>query len=69
MHGWPLSATFSRIRTSRYRVSGAALLVAATAIFDLKTGKTGLTAARIRQIQRHIPANMRNIPIEELRIR
>lgn len=38
------------------------------AIFDLKTGSARLTAARIRQIQRHIPANMRKVPIEELRI-
>jgi len=38
------------------------------AIFDLKTGGARLTAARIRQIQRHIPASMRNVPIEELRI-
>ena len=34
------------------------------AIFDLKTGSARLTARRIR----HIARNMRNIPIEELRV-
>jgi len=39
------------------------------AIFDLKTGTARLTAARIRQIQSHLPPSMRNVTIEELRIR
>lgn len=38
------------------------------AIFDLKTGGARLTASRIRQIQEHIPPNMRSASIEELRI-
>jgi RHS repeat-associated protein len=37
------------------------------AIYDLKTGKSGLSAARIRQIRRHLPRGYRNIPIRELR--
>lgn len=37
------------------------------AIFDLKTGSARLTAARIVQIQRHIPRDWQ-VPIEELRI-
>jgi RHS repeat-associated protein len=37
------------------------------AIYDLKTGKGGLTPARIRQIRRHLPRGYKNIPIRELR--
>jgi RHS repeat-associated protein len=37
------------------------------AIYDLKTGKRGLTPARIRQIRRHLPPGYKNIPIRELR--
>jgi hypothetical protein len=38
-----------------------------TAVFDLKTGSAKLTASRILQIQQHLPANMRNVTIEEIR--
>lgn len=38
-----------------------------TAIYDLKTGTQGLTPARIREIQSHLPSGFQDIPVLEVR--
>jgi len=37
------------------------------AIFDLKTGKAGLTPERINQIRSHLPEEFKDVPILEVR--
>jgi hypothetical protein len=37
-------------------------------IFDLKTGKAGLTPARINQIRSNLPPDLKYLPIQEIRL-
>jgi hypothetical protein len=38
-----------------------------TAVYDLKTGESGLSAARIAQIRAALPDGYKNIPIKVIR--
>jgi hypothetical protein len=53
----------------RYGLKGSVRIDALTkeGIYDLKTGNASLTSKRIEQIRQHLPDNIKNLPIKEIK--